>query len=266
MNLGAMTELVAIPGHKVRDVRFDERRSSIYIYLERTSNEFRCPCGRVMHTYWDKLEFKVRDLGYGIWQKAYLIYFKHRVICDVCGVQTEVLDWIGPYRRYTNRLADAVAFACREVRSISAIAESFGLNWKTVKRIDKDALKKRLDPPDFSSVERIAVDEIAIEKGHKYATMVLDFDKHRVLWASKGRTKESLDEFYKMLGKAGCKRLKAVAMDMWEPYKQSTKEHTDADIVYDPFHVINNFSKVIDKVRNAEAMKAKAVSKKITPS
>lgn len=262
MNLDAITKFVAIPNHRVRDIKFDEPRATVYIYLERIENVYQCQCGRVKNKYWDKTELIVRDLSYGIWRYAYLVFDKHRVNCDVCGVLVEQLDWIEPWQRYTNRLSDAVAFACREVRALKAIADAFDMDWRAVKEIDKENLKKRLDPPDFSGVERIAIDEIALEQGQSYATMVLDFDKHRVLWVTKGRTKESLDEFYKMLGKDGCKKIKAAAMDMWDPYRESTKEHTDADIVYDPFHIISNFGKVIDKVRNIEANKAKDASKK----
>lgn len=256
--------MVAIPGYEVNGFRFVEDEATVYIYLTRVSKEFTCPCGKVKDTYWDKDEFTVRDLSYGKWKYAYLVFDKYRVRCDDCEVQTEKLEWLDLWARHTKRLEEAVALACKEVRSITAIADAFDMDWRAVKEIDKQALKERLDPPDFSDVERIAVDEIAIQKGHKYATMIIDFDRHRVLWVSKGRKKESLDAFYKKLGEEGCKKIKAAAMDMWEPYMLSTKEYTDADIVYDPFHIINNFGKVMNEVRNLEAKKAKDESKKAT--
>jgi len=103
----------------------------------------------------------------------------------------------------------------------------------------------------------MAVDELAIRKGHNYATLVLDFERRRVVWIGEGRPKETLDTFYNLSGAERCKDIEAVAMDMWDPYVASTWEHCpQADIVYDKFHVIRNFSKVIDEVRNQETRKA----------
>ncbi|HUW30005.1 MAG TPA: transposase family protein, partial [Planctomycetota bacterium] len=46
-----------------------------------------------------------------------------------------------PRRRHTKRLADAVAWACREERSVQGVADQFDLGWDLVKDIDKEALK-----------------------------------------------------------------------------------------------------------------------------
>ena len=56
------------------------------------------------------------------------------------------MDWVDPIFRvgYTKRLAGAVALACREIRSIKAIAQQFRLHWSVVKQIDKKASTGRL--------------------------------------------------------------------------------------------------------------------------
>ena len=44
---------------------------------------------------------------------------------------------------------------------------------------------------------------------------------------------------------------------MWDPYIASIKENApSAKIVFDKFHVIKSYSKVIDKIRNIEFKKA----------
>jgi hypothetical protein len=46
-------------------------------------------------------------------------------------------------------------------------------------------------------------------------------------------------------------------MDMWDPYIHAVKKHVPhVKIVFDLFHVVSSFGKVIDKVRNAEYQKA----------
>lgn len=46
-------------------------------------------------------------------------------------------------------------------------------------------------------------------------------------------------------------------MDMWPAYESATHKHCPkSEIVYDPFHIIQNYGKMIDKVRNGELAKA----------
>jgi transposase len=51
---------------------------------------------------------------------------------------------------------------------------------------------------------------------------------------------------------------------MWDPYIKAVKECCpEASIVFDQFHVVKAFSKVIDKVRNAEYRKANKEGKEV---
>jgi transposase len=53
-------------------------------------------------------------------------------------------------------------------------------------------------------------------------------------------------------------------MDMWDPYIKAVKECCPrADIVFDQFHVVKAFGKVIDKVRNIEYIKATKQGKEV---
>jgi transposase len=77
--------------------------------------------------------------------------------------------------------------------------------------------------------------------------------KGKLVWIGEDRTKETLDQFFKKLSKDGCKKILAIAMDMWTSYESSTREHCpQAKIVYDKFHIISAYDKVIDKVRRQE--------------
>ncbi len=53
-------------------------------------------------------------------------------------------------------------------------------------------------------------------------------------------------------------------MDMWEPYTQVVMEQCpNATIVYDFFHIVSTYSKVIDKVRRQEYHKALEQDKRV---
>jgi transposase len=142
---------------------------------------------------------------------------------------------------------------------IRQVAEHYGLSWDGVKRIHKAYLRKTLGEPDLSGVAVLGMDEFAIQKGHRYATVVLEPDTRRVLWVGRGRGREDIRPFFEKLGEEGRKRIEAVVMDMWEPYEQEVGvQCPQAEIVYDLFHVKSKYGReVIDRVRVDEANRLK---------
>jgi transposase len=56
---------------------------------------------------------------------------------------------------------------------IKHVAAFYRLGWDAVKDIDKAALEERLGPPNFDGLEILAMDEFAIQKGHRYATVII---------------------------------------------------------------------------------------------
>lgn len=79
---------------------------------------------------------------------------------------------------------------------LSDVARHFGIDWKTVKDIDKHFLEQDFGKTDYEGLRVLAVDEIAISKGHQYLTVVLDYLSGRVVWTGKDRTKETLADFF----------------------------------------------------------------------
>jgi len=187
-----------------------------------------------------------------------------RVVCRHCaGVFVGDLEFADPYQRVTKRLALAIHDLCKTM-TVKDVAEHFGLSWKTVKRIDKSFLEDQYGEPDYDGVRVLAVDEIAVRKGHEYMTVVIDYDTGRVLWMGSGRRQETLQSFFDSMTPEQKKALEAIAMDMWKPYiaaVQGAVPHVQ--IVFDLFHIMSNFGKVIDKVRNSECEKACEADKEV---
>ena len=67
------------------------------------------------------------------------------------------------------------------------------------------------------------MDEFAIQKGHRYATVIVDPTVKRVLWVGRGRAREDIRPFFELLGEDGCKRVKAVVMDMNAAYEKEVR-------------------------------------------
>lgn len=55
---------------------------------------------------------------------------------------------------------------------------------------------------------RLVMDEFALYKGHRYATVVMDADTRRVLWVGEGRSREAIRPFFDWLGPNGANVLK----------------------------------------------------------
>ena len=210
-------------------------------------------CGQICTSIPDTAQREVRDLPIFDADTCLLVH-RVRVACATCGPKLERLSWLEPYARVTTRLGQSVARLCR-VLSIKHAADYFHLDWKTVKRIDKAYLLRTLGEVDLDGLEQIAMDEFAMQKGHRYATVIIEPSCRRVLWVGRGHGKEDVRPFFELLDPERCAKLRAVAMDMCPAFEAEVKAHCpNASIVYDLFHVVAKYGReVIDRVRVAEA-------------
>jgi transposase len=168
------------------------------------------------------------------------------------------VPWLDRYARVTKRLARGVARLC-ELLPIQHVAGWFGLKWDAVKRLHKRYLEEVLGPVDLHDVSVIAMDEFALKKGHRYATVIVDPYRREVLWVGRGRGSEDVRPFFELLGDRGRKQLYAVAMDMHAPYEKEVRAQCpNVEIVYDLFHVVAKYGReVVDRVRIDQTRKVK---------
>ena len=248
-------------GYRVETVeRHAGERPEVWIYLgHRPGTTLVCDgCGERCERVHDVARRMIRDLPI-LDAVTWLSVPRRRVACPRCGPKLERLAWLDRHARVTRRLAASVVRLCA-VLPIKQVAAFFGLHWETVKTLDKAALSQRLDPVDLSDVEVLAMDEFAIQRGHRYATVVMEPRTRRVLWVGRDRSREAIRPFFDLLGEAGCRRIKAVAMDMSAAYANELRARCpQAEIVYDLFHVVARYGHdVIDRVRVDEANRLRA--------
>ncbi len=100
----------------------------------------------------------------------------------------------------------------------------------------------------------LAMDEFALFKGHRYATVVINTENRQVVWVGEGRSRRDIRPFFAWLGDHA-QQIEAVVMDMNSAMDLEVKAHCPrARVVYDLFHVIAKFGReVIDRVRVDEA-------------
>ena len=239
--------------HGWEEQRGAERRCVVRLRPVAGVRRWCSSCGMECPLVHDCEERRVRDLP--IFEvPVELIVPRLRVACPQCGAKLERLGWLDGYARVTTRLASSLARLC-QVMSIRHVAGFYRLAWTTVKRIDFRHLDRVLGPVDPSAVTVIGMDEFAIQKGHRYATVIVEPARKRVLWVGRGRGREDVRPFFELLGLAGCAQLQAIVMDMNAGYAEEVRAQCPrAEIVYDLFHVVAKYGReVIDRVRVDEA-------------
>lgn len=130
-----------------------------------------------------------------------------------CGPRLEQIRWLPHRQRLTVTMINWVESLVR-LLPVQHVAQLLGLHWHTVKAIDHQRLKREVVEPDRSPIRRLVMDEFALFKGHRYATVVINADNRQVLWVGEGNSREAIRPFFEWLGPETCTRIEAVAMDM----------------------------------------------------
>ena len=186
-----------------------------------------------------------------------------RVACQACGVVRQVkVDFADPRRTYTKAF-ERYALELSRRMTIRDVARHLGVSWDIIKDIQKCDLSRRYAKPKLKGLIRIAIDEIAVAKGHRYLTVVLDLETGAVVFVGDGKGGDALKPFWKRLRR--CKaEVEAVAMDMSAAYHDAVSTYLPkATIVFDHFHVIKLFNEKLSGLRRSLHHRATAEQKKV---
>jgi transposase len=172
-----------------------------------------------------------------------------RVACPACDVIRQVpLDFADPRRSYT-RSFERYALELSRLMTIQDVAQHLQVGWDTIKDMQKRDLQRRYRKPRLSKLKQIAIDEIAIGKGHRYLTVVLNLETGAVVFVGDGKGADALGPFWQRL-RAAHAQVEAVATDMSPAYIEAVREHLgDAVHVFDHFHVIKLFNEKLSDFR-----------------
>jgi transposase len=182
-------------------------------------------------------------------KRVFLDLEVQRVECRSCGkVRQAKLGFADPRFSYSHAF-ERYALDLSKHMTIQDVARHLGISWDVIKDIQKRDLTKRFSRPCLKNVKRIAIDEIAVRKGHRYLTVVLDMDTGAVIFVGDSKGGDALEPFWNRL-KSSKAKIKAVAMDMSPAYISAVSSHLPkATIVFDHFHVVKLFNDKLSDLR-----------------
>jgi len=186
-----------------------------------------------------------------------------RVACDACRVVRQVaVPFADPRRTYTKAF-ERYALELSRHMTILDVARHLGVSWDVVKDIQKRDLARRFAKPKLKHLRRIAIDEIAVRKGHRYLTVVLDLDSGAVVFVGDGKGGDALKPFWKRLRRCRAP-IEAVAIDMSAAYREAIATYLPkATVVFDHFHVIKLFNDKLSALRRSLYHQADEAGKKV---
>lgn len=155
----------------------------------------------------------------------------------------------------TTLLSCIIGFLTHSHVTIQGISKAFRTSWRLVKDIDKKRLTEQygeMKPTHYSKY--LCVDEFSLHKGHRYATVVLDWQTGEILFLEEGNSEQQLHHFFKKVGHEWMQHVHAIAMDMNAQYVKAVRaRYHHIAVVYDAFHIVKNFNdRILTELRRQE--------------
>lgn len=182
-----------------------------------------------------------------------------RVRCATHGVRQVLVPWAEERSRFT-ALFEAWAIRLLRESSVLGAAELLGLSWDEVAHIQRRAVARGMARRSTEPVRVLGIDETSFQKRHEYVTVVNDLEGDRVLWVGDHRRESTLRAFWDSRPTDELRRLRAIVMDMWDPYIAATRDcvpHGLSKIVFDRYHVVAHLTAAVSDVRKAEQRELK---------
>ncbi len=106
----------------------------------------------------------------------------------------------------------------------------------------------------IANVTKIGIDEVSYKKGHKYLTLVYDLDQHCVIWAGKGKARDTIDPFFQqILTEQQRSSITVATCDLSETFIGAIEDHCkNAQVVLDRFHIVQSLNQALDEVRKEQ--------------
>ena len=246
----ALNRMLGLPGAWVRDVAFGQEAVIVTVVL-RARKPVCSGCGARGLKIKEHREKRWRALDLG-GLRCVIECRLRRLYCPGCGEVYEAVPWARAGARYTREFDDLAAWLAQQM-SQTQVTQLMRIGWKSVGTILARVVAEKLPAGRLDGLVWIGCDEVSYGAEHKFLTCVADHQQGGIVWAQPGRNASTLQAFFDGLTDEQRASIKAVSIDMSAGYEKAVRDSiSDAQVCFDPFHVVQLGSRATDQVRRAE--------------
>lgn len=233
----------------------ENKRLDIKIGFHRGAT-FACPvCGTASSVH-DTSEKTWRHLNFFQFE-AYLTARVPRVKCPNAdhGVKQVQVPWARAGSGFT-LLFEALVMALVREMPVKAAAAILGEHDTRIWRVIDHYVQSARAQSDYSAVSRVGMDETSARRGQDYISLFFDMDERQLLFGTAGRDHETVKAFTEDLKAHNGvpENITDACLDMSKAFiKGVTEALPNAEITFDPFHLIKHMNDALSKVRAEEA-------------
>lgn len=237
-------DIINLPGWNVTDATED---GQVYtIHAEYEADAKCCPfCSFMLLDRHGRLERRYTDTPiHGL--HVVIVAHRQRYKCQNCGrTFLQALPGVIEKHRMTTRLSEFIRRQSFR-RTFVALAEDIGLDEKTIRNVFREYIRELDAEYHVELPECLGIDEIKLDG--KYRCVLSDVAGRSMIDMLRNRDKITLSNYLHNI--KGRERVRLIAMDMWNPYKQIVKElFPNAQIIVDKFHFVRMADEALNKLR-----------------
>ena len=250
-NLRLLRRILRLKELKITHFEFKQRNTELHLAVKPYKNGCRCPeCDRrcrivhLGHEARSWTDLTVFGMRITFW------YAPKEIECPTHGRLQEDIAWAQSHSRITHRLEYRIC-ALSQIMTQKAAAEILQMPSSTLSDLLHRIITRVRAGHKIRGLATLGADEISYCKGRKFATIIYDLDRSRVVWVGRGKGRETIDQFFhEALSPAQRLRVRWASCDMSRAYIESIKANCpNATLVIDRFHVVKALNGALDEVR-----------------
>jgi len=257
-------KLLNLKDLSVTGFKFVFKKRELHLWVKPYKNGCRCPrCnrrGRIVRTMDEPRTW--RDLPIGRWS-VFFRYHPREIFCPTHHRIQENIPWADSFARITYRFEYVMLVYC-QIMNQKAAAGILHVSKSTLSDMLHRAITRIRAGHRIRNLRSMGIDEISYAKGHRYATVVYDLARARIVWVGAGKGRKTIDSFFtQQLSAYQRKQIKWACCDMSQAYMGAIEHHCpNAKLVLDRFHIVKALNEAVDEVRKEQWRQASTDQRK----
>lgn len=245
------------------------KQGDYIVTVESTQNSAVCQsCGaQITKSNGCGREIELRHLPI-LGHRLYIRLRPKRYECPNCKgkTTTQKLDWYEEKSPHTKAYERYLMLQLVN-STVEDVSRKEDVGYEAVEGAIERCIQVKVAWNQFTGLEIIGIDEIAMRKGHRDFVAIITTQQADgrvvLLGVLADRQKQTVRQFFESIPKHLWPTMKKVCSDMWEGYSNAVTEFAAAhaevsvEVVIDRFHVAKNYRACVDTLRKQECRRLK---------